>query len=305
MGGGGAPPGQLATYPTKVTEWSDVLLTTSTPTLTFSLLEAMEYAKAFNPWSGRSAFNPSGILEDLEADVEEFTAAAKLVSASDVDSYIESASDLYDTQVGSETKISELVEAHDVATQANYQRRVSRFNVGMWQQGAYMTTQFGVGGMLIAAERGGELAELRARLDVQNFGARAQGVIQLAQLMSQRSLSGLQAKQSAVSGRMDFLKASMLSTDDYTDKMIEYGYRERTYDMSLLNDGTAQVMAILGSQLVPRALTPGERAVSQIGTAINTALQFSAATNPVAGALAGIASLGISAIGSAIDGRAR
>lgn len=300
MGGGGAPPGQLATYPTEVTAWIGAI--DGSLSLTADLTSAMNVAFAHNPFTGLSAYNPSTDVAAAKTALDAFRDNVALLDPDvDVESYIGQATTKYDSTVNSEAKIAALVTAHDDATEAAYQRRVSGGNVGMWMQGAFMTTQFGIQGMLVAAERGHELAELRARLDLTNFSSRVQTITEFARMMLQERLATVQSSQAVFGASFEYAKLKATAMDDYTQMIAELESKLRTWDLNVLNDGTAIMMSVLGTQLTPRALTKSERRAAALGTALNTALQFGGATNPGAGILAGLGSLGIAALANRGD----
>lgn len=302
MGGGGAPPGQLATYPTQVTEWLTAV--EGTPgDLTFDLVSALNAAKGTSsPWDGLDPLDPTEVLNVAKDALSEFTDnVLDMDPASDVKRFIDQATEKYDAKINSSADLDALVDAHDQATEAAYQRRVSGMSVGMWMQGAFMTTQFAVAGALIAAEREADLTEFRERLETANFSLRSGAILDITRSMLQQQLAVVQASQGAFAAASDFAKLKIIMTDDYQGVRAEFEVKRRTWDYSLLNDGTATIMSILGTQLTPRALTKGERLAAGIGTAVNTALNFGGATNPGAGLLAGLGSLGISALQGAFD----
>jgi hypothetical protein len=303
MGGGGAPPGQLAAYPTKVTDWHDAAVGDET-LLSFDLVTAINDAKAFNPWTMLAPYNPATDLTDVKTALDSLVAdAGDLDADADIESFIDQAAAKYDATVNSAANIAAMVTAHDNATETAYQRRASGFNVGMWLQGSFMTTQYAMGGAIIASERGYELARLRAQLDLQNLSARVQAITEIARMMLQERLATVQSLQASFGASFEYAKAKQILTDDYMEQQAEFNARRVTWDMSLISDGTATVMSILGSQLTPRALTGRERRAAAIGTAINTGLQFGGATNPGAGLLAGLGSLGISALQGAFNAK--
>ena len=301
MGGGGAPPGQLATYPTDVTDWLTAIEGTPA-SLSTDLVTAMNTAFSHNPFAGLTAYNPASDVAGVKTALDALRDNVALLDPDvDVESYIGQATTKYDSTVNSDAKIAAMVTAHDDATEAAYQRRVSGGNVGMWMQGAFMTTQFGIQGMLVAAERGHELAELRARLDLANFSSRVQTITEFTRMMLQERLATVQSSQAVFGASFEYAKLKVTATDDYMQMVAELESKYRTWDMNVINDGTAIIMSILGTQLTPRALTKSERRAAALGTALNTALQFGGATNPGAGVLAGLGSLAIAALANRGD----
>lgn len=310
-GGGGIPPGdQPLALPTHlkhvVTGMLGVDPTDGTSTswdgFAYDLKAALDIAMSVNAWSGRSPYDPRTDIAVISDALEEFRSkAAGLSAQNDVEEYIESAAAKYDAKVNGSAKISELVSAHDDADEASYQRRVSGSNVGMWMQGAYMTTQFAVAGMLVAAQRGRDLALMRSTLEAQSLSARVSAITEMARMMLQENLASVQSAQAVVSNSYEAMRLKITAINDYDEQKIDYIVRRTTWNIAVLNDGQPIISSLFGVQPVPRALTKGERAVARLGTAVNTALQFGAATSPGAGILAGLGSLGIASIGDRLN----
>lgn len=311
MGAGGSPPIQNDVYPDYVTKLHSKLIAgvrddgvggvfnTAMDALVPNLVHALNYAITRNPYDGRTPYDPTTDVGNAESALTAFTTEAQgLLPSDDVQGFMGDAAAKYDSTVSSAAKIAALVTAHDNATATAYERRVSGGNVGMWMQGAFMTTQFASAGMQAAGDRANELAELRAKLDIQNLTMRVTTIADMARMMVQERLASVQSKQAAFTANFEFTKLKVAAFEDYQDRLVDYGAKRTMWEFNLVHDGQPVLMSITGAPLTPRALTKSEQRMAAIGTALNTALQFGGATNPAMGAFAGLASLAVQSLGS-------
>lgn len=301
MGGGGTAPGQDMVLPAEVSSRYEALIGDEAD-MPFTLMQALEEAGALNPWSLITPYNPSARLDALHERLDDINENADAVDPAMVSTYVEDAATVYDAEVLSDADLDALAAAREAATEGSFLRSVSRQEIGMWMVGSYMSTQFGQNGYLAAAERSLENTLFRAQLEAGNLANRSAGIVQIASEMVRVRMAELQSKQAAFGSEYELARLFMTVNDDYYQRFIEHNVRKRTWKFTLLNDAQGQIMSITGAQLVPRALTKAEQATARIGTAVNTALQFGAATNPAAGIAAGVLSLGIQGIGDRFNG---
>lgn len=301
MGGGGTAPSQTVALPAQVQASYDALIGNSDD-MPFTLMEALTDAGAMNPWALINPYNPTERLDALHERLDEINENVDLVDPALVSTYIEDAATVYDAEVLSDAALDALAAAREAATEGRFLRSVSGQEIGMWMMGSYMTTQFGQNGYLAAAERSLENSLYRAQLEAGNLSTRSAAIVQIASEMARLRMAEIQTKQAAFGSEYELARLFMTVNDDYYQRVIEHNVRKRTWKFTLLNDAQGQIMSITGAQLVPRALTKAEAATARMGTAINTALQFGAATSPMAGIAAGALSLGIQGIGDRFNG---
>lgn len=287
MGGGTAPTQSMDLQ--AIVEERYTAMAGASGDMPFNLMEVLAFAGAVNPHDVASPFNPEEYVEDIDSKFSALGAAIALLNAGD---YI---ADLTEAAILaiSYTDVSTFVTAREAATEAPYQRRVSNIMSGMWLSGSYMTTQFAPAGLLAASERSKELANLSGEAFINQTGQFFNFILNASQQRHGARLAVAQAASGALSAAVSTAQMVVTLFDDYYAKRVESAMNKRMWKFQLLNDSAAIIMSVSGAQLVPRALTKAEANSAKIGTAVQTALQFGAATNPVLGALAGFGSLAI------------
>ena len=298
---GGAAP-ITAEYPTYLQGAHAALLTGTdftTPITNFN-----EYGNIFDatvaassgvggsPYAAIEAYDPS---EDVEAVQERYDAWTEDLDAIDVEQLIADWAVASTTAAAYTVPTSEIdgaVDAFEARSQAAFMRNVSRFAVGMWDIGAVMSTQYGMGLASMELDRQEQLNDMDSRLRLLAERERFETSRTFTGEMARLYMAKLQEQRAGIGGRLDIARIGAALYQDQIGLNLGYEIKDATWDIELYQAAMGNIGALSGAIQTYKAQTPGERLAAAITTSGSFGLQVGTALgSPVAGVIGGVGML--------------
>lgn len=257
-----------------------------------NVLDAMLAATAGvggSPYSAVTAYDPSDDIQLVQDRYDEW--------ASDIDAidpttlmtdWVADATTMADTLVTS-AEIDASVDAFEARSQAAYMRNVSRFASGMFDIGAVMTSQFGMGLAQMELDRQDQLNDMDARLRLLAERERYEASRALASQLAQLYLSQIQEKRAGVGAQLDISRIAATMYQDQIITDLDYEVKDATWDLELFQYPMGNIGALSGALQTYKAQTKGERLAANIMTSASFGLQVGTALgSPGAGVVGGV-----------------
>lgn len=186
-------------------------------------------------------------------------------------------------------EIDDAVNAFEARSQAAYMRNVSRFASGMFDIGAVMTSQFGMGLAQMELDRQDQLNDMDGRLRLLGERERSETARALTGQLSQIYLSKLQEQRAGIGGQLDISRIAASMYQDQIGLDLEYEVKDATWDLELFQYPMSNIGALSGALQTYKAQTKGERLAANIMTSASFGLQVGTALgSPGAGVAGGV-----------------
>ena len=242
-----------------------------------------------SPYAAVTAYDPT---EDIERVQERYDEWAGELDSIDPDTlftqWVGDAVTLAGSTVAS-GEIDNAVDAFENRSQAAFMRNVSRYATGMFDIGAVMTSQFGMGMAQLELDRQDQLNDMDARLRLlaerERYEAARGYVGQLAQLY----MAKIQEQRAGIGGQLDISRIAATMYQDQILTDLDYEVKDATWDLELFQYGMNNIGALSGAIQTYKAQTKGERLAANIMTSASFGLQVGTAMgSPAAGVVGGV-----------------
>lgn len=296
MGGGGTAVG---TYPEYLQDIHSSILTGTDPTVSITdfsaygnVMDAIVAATSGvggSPYAAIEAYDPS---EDMDAVQARHDAWTEELDAIDVEQLIADWATASTTAANFTVPTSEIdnaVDAFEARSQAAFMRNVSRFASGMWDIGAVMTTQYGMGLASMELDRQEQLNDMDSRLRLLAERERFETSRTFTGEMARLYLTKLQEQRAGIGGQLDISRIGAALYQDQIGLNLGYEIKDATWDLELYQAAMGNIGALSGAIQTYKAQTPGERLAAAITTSGSFGLQVGTALgSPAAGVIGGV-----------------
>lgn len=300
----GTPPDVGTDYPTYLQHVHGAILAGDDPTGLLTISDYNEWGNVFDffkaatsavggsPYATVEAHDPD---ESLTANQERYDEWTEILDAmdpeTDIAAFVAAAATSADTLVPS-TEIDDVVDAFEARSKGAYLREVSRYAIGMFDVGAVMTTQFGMGLAHMERDRADQLNDLDARLRLMAERERFTSATQLAIEMARYQQFQVQEQRASVGGLVDISKLDIAARQDQIGLDLGYEVNDAIWDLELINYPLQHIGALSGAVALHKQQTPGERLAAGVLQSGSFGLQVGTALgSPAAGIAAGGLSL--------------
>ena len=242
-----------------------------------------------SPYAAVTAYDPTSDVEAVQTRYDDWAAELDAVDPSALmTDWVTDATTLAATTVPT-AEIDAAVDAFEARSQGAYMRNVSRFAAGMFDIGAVMTTQFGMGLFQMELDRQDQLNDMDSRLRMlaerERFETARGYVAQLSQLY----MSKLQEQRAGVGGQLDISRIAAALYQDQIALDLGYEVKDATWDLELYQYPMNNIGALSGALQTYKAQTPGERLAANVMTSASFGLQVGTALgSPAAGIVGGV-----------------
>ena len=245
-----------------------------------------------SPYAAVEAYDPETDIDTIQARIDEHLTA---VDAIDPDALVQgwatAAATAADSAVTS-AEIDAAVDAFEARSQGAYLRNVSRFAAGMFDIGAVMTTQFGMGLAQMELDRQEQVNDMDARLRLVAERERYQAVMQYSSEMARMFALQLQELRAGAGTQFDASRFAIQAYQDQIGLDLSYEVNDATWDLELFQYPMGNIGVLSGAVQMHKPQTKGERLAASVMTAGSFGLQVGTAMgSPQAGVLAGGISL--------------
>lgn len=298
MGGAAAP--DKTNYPSYLQNVHSSLLagelysaTPASPYTTTSIIDAFNDAIAQgSPYAAITAYDPQSDLDTMQERLDEINSS---LDAIDPDQLVSDWSTAAATAAGSVVTTAEIdavVDAFEARSQGAYMRNVSRFAAGMFDIGAVMNTQFGMGLAQMELDRQDQVNDVDSRLRLLAERERFQTTGQYVGEISRLLMFKLQEQRASVGSQFDISRFSIQALQDQRGLDLGYEVNDATWNLELFSFPMQATNALSGAVQMYKQQTKGERLAASFMTAGSFGIQVGTAMgSPAAGFLAGGASL--------------
>lgn len=251
-----------------------------------------ETLAAGSPYASVTAYDPSSDLDTMQEKLDDWFAE---LDSMDPESVIETFNTSATTAAGTTVATAEIdavVDAFEARSQGAFMRNVSRFATGMFDIGAVMTTQYGMGLAQMELDRQDQLNDMDARLRLMAERERYQAAMQYTGEMARLLTFQLQERRGSVGAQSDVSRYSITALQDQIGLDLGYEASDATWNLELFQFPMQATNALSGSIQMYKRQTAGERLAAAVMTAGSFGLQTGTAMgSPAAGFLAGGVSL--------------
>lgn len=301
---GGAADLTATTYPTYLQQSHAALLTgldLNTTDFDLTGFDGQAYGNVFDaivnatsgvggsPYAAIEAYDPS---EDIEAVQARYDAWTEELDAIDVEQLIADWATASTTAANYTVPTSEIdnaVDAFEARSQAAFMRNVSRFASGMWDIGAVMTSQYGMGLASMELDRQEQLNDMDSRLRLLAERERFETSRSFTGQMAQIYLAKLQEQRAGIGGQLDISRIGAALYQDQIGINLGYEVADANWDLGLFQQGITNIGALSGSLQTYKQQTGGERLAAAVTTSGSFGLQVGTALgSPAAGVIAGV-----------------
>jgi len=262
-GGGGGGGAGVVDYPAHMKTWHSMALDGSgVDTLTSSMTDMMNIAFGADPYTGESAYDPDTELTSMLASVSDLdTLVALLSSGNTLDTVI--------ADVLSDTRIDDAVDEYSLDLGDRLTSEVlPRFESGMRDINAVVSSAFVVGRGIIEASQTRQVAKYSADLHMKAFGDDALRLIAL-KLEYQKSLTHIAVEANRI---------KIVAKKEETDMNLDIDESAATWDLNVFQHGANLLASIGGGTYIPN-----EKKKSALSSALGGALSGAAAGYMVSG----------------------
>ena len=257
-----------------------------------NVLDAMLAATAGiggSPYAAVTAYDPSDDIQLVQDRYDEWAADIDAIDPNTLmTDWVGDAVTLATTLVPT-AEIDDAVNAFEARSQAAYMRNVSRFASGMFDIGAVMTSQFGMGLAQMELDRQDQLNDMDARLRLLGERERSETARGLVGQFSQIYLSQIQEKRAGVGAQLDISRIASTMYQDQILTDLDYEVKDATWDLELFQYPMGNIGALSGALQTYKAQTPNERLAAAITTSGSFGLQVGTALgSPAAGVIGGV-----------------
>ena len=187
------------------------------------------------------------------------------------------------------TEINAAVNAFEARSQAAYLRNVSRFASGMFDIGAVMSSQFGMGLAQMELDRQDQLNDMDARMRLLAERERYESTRSYTGELARLYLTKLQEQRAGIGGQLDISRIAATMYQDQILTDLDYEVKDATWDLELFAYPISNLNALSGAMQTYKAQTKGERLAANIMTSASFGLQTGTALgSPGAGVAAGV-----------------
>lgn len=250
--GGGGGSGKVD-FPTYMKEIHEDWLRESSDTINSSMTSIMNAALATDPWTGKSAYNPTTAVSEITSAADYFFNVADLLSCgTDLCSVM--------SNVMSDDRITDSVNAftNDLDVQMN-KTTTARFKAGMRSINAVYSSAF-VGGMaFIEAQKTREVAKYTAGLRLQHYSQDALRVIELYMTF----------QKAAADSIIEANRMKIVAMKEYTDREHEIDMADALWEMEVFQHGANLLGAIGGGTATPGSRSRPNPVASALGGALS------------------------------------
>lgn len=294
-----AQPVATGTYPTYLQGAHAAILTGTDYTVpitnfgdygnVFDSMVAASSGVGGSPYAAIEAYDPS---EDLEAVQARYDAWTEELDAIDVEQLIADWATASTTAANFTVPTSEIdnaVDAFEARSQAAFMRNVSRFASGMWDIGAVMTSQYGMGLASMELDRQEQLNDMDSRLRLLAERERFETSRTFTGEMARLYLTKLQEQRAGIGGQLDIARIGSALYQDQIGINLGYEIKDATWDLELFQAGINSIGGLAGALQTYKSQTGGERLAAAITTSGSFGLQVGTALgSPAAGVIGGV-----------------
>jgi len=257
-----------------------------------SIVDVMNAALGASPFTGFSAYNPDIALADALSQIELYTNLDPLTEYSTALTPLKTATTFVDTYLmntDSTSKLNDLINAYSSQLDADLvSKTYPRFDRGMQDINAVMSSAFVVGRALLEAEKERNVARFAAELYLQNYNRRADIILQAADFQ----LRVFAAKESflrmASQIAIEYARIKIVAKKEQQDQNAHFEEQDALWDLEVFNHGGRLIAAIAGAAAAK--IPTHNKTMSSIGGAMSGVAMGAAMTagNPIGAGVGGI-----------------
>jgi len=165
---------------------------------------------------------------------------------------------------------------------------MNRFTAGMVDINAVHGSQFITGMALLESQFDAHVQGFRTRLELQQDGARANAVSQMAAQIGGRRAIKLDAHRAAVVAQSDATRLTIAGKVDQFSTDIAMEVEDALWDLNLFSFGSNVLASAAGAAVGPKAPTRAQAMFNAFATAIGPSIQIGTAVGGALGAEAGL-----------------
>ena len=265
-GGGGGGSGAVSYPPYLEDVHKELLDQNGTDTITSSMIDAMNTALGNSPWVGATAYDPDGDLLVATNAADNLQSLVDLMSSNNnLDSIIANVLD--------KSRITESIDAYADDLDARLKSEViPRFERGMQDINAVMSSAFAIGRALIEQGHERQIAKFSADLNMRAFSDDALRVINLK----------LEYQRIATQMLAEVRRIKIVAKNEEISDNIKYDQEDAVWDLDVFQRGANMIAGIGGGVVNTRAKGP-----SKLQSALGGTLSGGAAGAMIAGASGG------------------
>ena len=168
-------------------------------------------------------------------------------------------------------------------------RNVSRFASGMFDIGAVMTSQFGMGLAQMELDRQDQLNDMDGRLRLLAERERSETTRGFTGELARLYMAKIQEQRAGVGGQLDISRIAATMYQDQILTDLDYEVKDATWDLELFQYPISNMNALSGAMQTYKAQTKGERLAANVMASASFGLQVGTAMgSPGAGVIGGV-----------------
>jgi hypothetical protein len=278
-GGGGGSSGSV-TWPTYFMQWHEALLGSDPSYVTTG--GAIDSAAQSNPFTGLLAYDPTATIANMQTLIgAHHTAISTIVPATEYSDAMSAAKTAVEAYAHSTTELAAAEVAFNAVIDADYNNSaLPRFQRGMQDINAVISSSFTTGAALLSAEVTRKKAQFSSELRLQSYREKTSAILSGADKIVARIAAIQQLTLTIINAEIETGRLQIVAMKEYSEATMKIEEAESKWVLDVLTSGS-------------HILAAGQGGVG-IGTAKATPLQ-----SALGGALSGAAAGGMAGYGIA------
>lgn len=258
-----------------------------------------------NPLESMQAFNPDTVLTEMDTRLSTFTTTADAIDPEDDwEGFVDTVLSRVDELVSSDDDIEEEVETFEEVSRRNLAKAYSRFDAGMFDINAVVSSVFPAGRALIEAEYNHDVSRFRSERRGQRNRERAMLIMQSVDAMKSIYFQKLSMAINAFQLTTENARMEIGAKTDQSRIEASYRIDEAMWNLRALNQGAGVIATMSGIPTVQPPMTPLQVLAGGLTTTAGVAIPL-ASISPEAAVGLGIAGIALSFYGAVQQGGGR
>ena len=297
--GGGGSSGEVK-YPDYLQDIHNEWLNhADTDYIEVSMVDTMNAALGASPFIAATAYNPTTTLATAEVPITAVGALSLTTLVSDALASIAditTAVDAIVTDSGLGSRIATDVSTYsDILDNEVDTKILPKFQRGMQDINAVMSSSFVIGEALIEAEKLRQVAKFTADLELRAFSERNNIIVSLGDFTLKSLSARLDFYKTVAQLSVEFARIKIVAMKEYTDAGIELDEKDATWDLRVFQHGANLMAAISGA-----AATTNSK--SGMGSVLGGVFSGASAGAMVGNAVPGLGTAAGAGIGAILGG---